>query len=67
MEYYKEWFFRYLRADEDTRKASIEHWTEKHAENVLTGREDLIIFSAKMLGSAALAEKYIQFKKGKIY
>ena len=62
MEYYKKWFFRYLQADQETRKASVEHWTRVHAQNVLSGREDLIIFSAKMLGSAALAEKYYQFK-----
>ena len=64
MNYYKTYFFRYLHADEATRKASIEHWTRCHAKNVLSGREDLIIFSAKMLGSAVLAQKYIDFKNG---
>lgn len=64
-EYYKTYFFRYLKADQKTRAASINHWIKCHAENVLSERDDLIIFSAKMLAAALLAEKYAQFKEGR--
>lgn len=64
-EYYKTYFFRYLKADPETRVASIEHWTKCHIENILAERDDLIIFSAKMLAAAVLAEKYASFKEVK--
>lgn len=55
-EYYHTYFLRYLAASPELREASRQHWTRVHAENVLSGREDLIIFSAKMLGAIALAD-----------
>lgn len=61
-DFYKKYFFMYLQADEATRQASIDHWTEKHAENILADRDDLIIFSAKMLAAATLAQKYARIK-----
>lgn len=60
--YYKTWFFRYLNATNETRQASINHWTKCHIENMASGRDDLVLFSGKMLGAALLAEKFLQFK-----
>lgn len=60
MNYYKNYFLRYISANEATRKASRQHWLKCHAENVLSGREDLIIFSAKILASISLADDMLE-------
>lgn len=60
--YYKTYFFRYLNASQETRDASVKHWTRVHLENMASGRDDLILFSGKMLGSAMLAQKFVDFK-----
>ncbi len=56
MNYYKNYFLQYIAAPEAIREESRRHWLKCHAENVLSGREDLIIFSAKILASIALAD-----------
>lgn len=59
MDYYKTYMMRYLISDAETRAESKKHWTECHIKNIASGREDLIIFSAKILGAIAVAEKLI--------
>ena len=59
MDYYKTYMKRYLMADPETRAVSKKHWTKCHIENIVSGREDLIIFSAKILGAIAAAEELI--------
>ena len=59
MDYYKTYLMRYLMADAEARAASKKHWTECHIKNIASGREDLIIFSAKILGAIAAAEELI--------
>ena len=49
MNYYEQYKERYAAADKETRKASREHWQRVHAENLASGRHDLIIFSAQIL------------------
>lgn len=51
--FYKKYADRYRAADEQTRKASREHWTRTHAANMETGRNDIIIFSAQILAAIA--------------
>ena len=60
MNYYKDYFLRYIAAEPHIRKASKKHWLTCHAKNVASGRKDLIIFSAKMLGSIALADDMLE-------
>ena len=59
MEYYERYFYNYIQASPEIRKASKEHWQRVHVENMKTGRDDLILFSGKMLGSIIQAEKYL--------
>ena len=54
--YYATYAIRYYEADQQTRNDAKRHWQECHADNLRSGREDLIIFSAKMLGSIEMAE-----------
>ena len=56
MEYYKKYLVRYMLADAETRNAAKKHWIKCHKDNMKSGREDMIIFSAKMLASITLAE-----------
>ncbi len=56
MNYYKDYFLRYIAADEATRAESRQHWLKCHAHNIASGREDLIIFSAKILAAISLAD-----------
>ena len=60
-DYYRTAQERYMRADPETRKASREHWTRVHAENMKSGREDLIIFSAQILAAYDTADNYLQW------
>ena len=59
LHYYEMHFVRYLQADKETRKASRDHWLKCHRENIKADRDDLIIFSAKMLASIDLADAII--------
>ena len=56
MDYYKTHALRYFLADEKTKQASREHWERVHIENVNSGREDLIIFSARIIANIALID-----------
>lgn len=55
---------RYMNADQETRKASREHWTKAHAENMKNGSPEAIAFSASILAAYDVADAYlIDFKK----
>jgi hypothetical protein len=49
--------------DDNTRKASREHWIKCHKKNVDSGREDMIIFSGSILAMIALADHEIEENK----
>ena len=54
--FYYKYAVKYAAADQNTRQEAREHWTRIHAENILTGRHDLIIYSAQILAAMDLAE-----------
>lgn len=50
---------RYMNADPETRKASREHWTKTHAENMKSGSPEAIAFSASILAAYDVADAYL--------
>lgn len=50
---------RYMNADPETRKASREHWTKAHAENMKSGSPEAIAFSASILAAYDVADAYL--------
>lgn len=62
-DFYSSYTVRYIEADERCRKESKDHWLRCHAENVASGREDMIIFSSKILAAISLAEAIIEEQK----
>ena len=54
--YYESFAIRYHESGEDLRRRSREHWQRIHAENVKSGREDLIVFSARHLAEMAMID-----------
>ena len=57
MDFYKQYMVRYMMADVGTRKRAKQHWAKCHLENVASGRDDLIVFSAKILGAIDVADE----------
>ena len=57
MDFYKQYMERYMMADVGTRKSAKQHWVKRHLENVASGRDDLIIFSAKILEAIDVADE----------
>ena len=55
-DYYKTYGMRYAAANDDMRRAAREHWTRCHAENLRSGRNDLIIFSGQILAQMDLVD-----------
>ena len=60
MNYYKNYFLRYISASAAEREESRQHWLKCHAENICSGRDDLIIFSAKILAAISLADDMLE-------
>ena len=56
LSFYENQIIRYLEADSETRKKSKEHYLKCHAENVLSGRDDLIMFTSKILAAYMFAD-----------
>lgn len=56
MDYYKTVYERYKKANKKIQRAGLEYWIARHAENINAGREDLIIFSSKMIATIILAQ-----------
>lgn len=46
----------YLDSSEEDRQKSKSHWLKCHEENLKSGREDMIIFSAQILAMITKAE-----------
>lgn len=63
IDFYSSHTIRYIEADTQSRKESKDHWIKCHAENVASGREDMIIFSSKILAAISLAEAIIEEQK----
>nr|DAQ52656.1 MAG TPA: hypothetical protein [Caudoviricetes sp.] len=57
MDFYKQYMVRYMMADAGARKSAKQHWVKCHLENVASGRDDLITFSAKILGAIGIADE----------
>lgn len=56
MDYYKVYIERYKTAPQEMQQQSREYWTKVHAENMQSGRHDLIIFSAQILAAITAAD-----------
>ena len=56
MNYYERYYEMFKNSNAEMRKASKEHWLKCHSENVASKREDLIIFSARILATIAMVE-----------
>lgn len=57
LDWYTRYFLMYVSASEENRRAAKKHWIECHKRNMaLNNRDDLTIYSAKILASIALAE-----------
>ena len=57
MNYYRSYYNRFLASSEENRQKSKTHWIKCHQENLESGNESLIIFSAQILAMIALAEE----------
>ncbi len=57
MNFYEEYAIRYYATTPEQKKAARDHWTKCHMENVASGREDLIIFSARILAAMDTADR----------
>lgn len=51
---------RYMNAAPELRKASREHWTRVHAENMKNGSPEAIAFSASILAAYDVADDFLQ-------
>ena len=58
-DFYNSYVIRFLEANETDREACKDHWTTCHAANIKAHRDDLTIFSGKILASISIAEKII--------
>ena len=59
-DYYRIQQRRYMNAAPELRKASREHWTRTHAENMKNGSPEAISFSASILATYDVADEYLQ-------
>ena len=55
-DFYQNHAILYNESDEQTRQASREHWQKIHAENVKSGRADMVMFSARLLADMAMID-----------
>ena len=56
IDFYKERAIAYKKASDELRKQSRDHWIAVHRENLASGRDDLIMFSANVLAAYDLAD-----------
>ena len=56
MDFYESYYARYMAAPPELRKAARDHWTKCHKKNLELKRDDLIIFSAKILAIIAMID-----------
>ena len=55
--YYRQWANAYRACTPEQREQSKTHWVKCHRENLKSGREDLIMFSAAILAEIAIIEQ----------
>ena len=54
--YYESLGERYRAASPEVRAASKAHWLKCHRENLASGRQDMIIFTAQILAQISMVE-----------
>lgn len=54
--YYESLGERYRAASPEVRAASKAHWLKCHKENLASGRQDMIIFTAQILAQISMVE-----------
>lgn len=57
---------RYMEAAPELRKASRDHWTRTHAENMKNGSPEAISFSASILAAYDVADDYLQYHEKRL-
>lgn len=57
---------RYMEAAPELRKASRDHWTRIHAENMKNGSPEAISFSASILAAYDVADDYLQYHEKRL-
>ena len=62
-DFYSNYTVRFIESDSTTREESKAHWQNMHAKNLASGREDMIIFTAKILAAIEIAEAIIAEQK----
>ena len=62
-DFYNTRIMLYIEADSESREISKKHWQKCHAANLALGREDMIIFTAKILAAIEIAEAIIAEQK----
>lgn len=67
MDFYKQYMMRYMMTDTESRRSAKQHWVKCHLENVASGRDDLIIFSAKILGAIDIADEILSSRAANAY
>lgn len=60
MSFYDRYAFNYMCASQEVRTATKEHYRRKHAENIRSGRKDLIVFTGQILEAIKAAETYME-------
>lgn len=56
MDFYKNQMENYRKASQEAKEASKRHWIRCHRENLNSGRNDLIIFSARIIANMAIVD-----------
>ena len=59
-QFYERYFLMYLEASQEQRDEAKRHWMMCHRQNIKADRQDLIIFSAKILFMIDMAQEYIE-------
>lgn len=59
MRFYERYFMQYITATPEKREEAKKHWISCHKQNIMNKRDDLIIFSSKILAMIDLAQDYI--------
>ena len=60
MDYYNTYILRYLMSNDDTRKASKDHWLKCYKEAIEANDETNTTYCARIIASIALADEYIK-------
>lgn len=67
MDYYKQYMVNYLSMDDAMQLRAKLHWTRCHLNNIASGRQDLIIFSAQILKAIESADEILSSRAANAY